>query len=216
MLKSDWSVNRPIKFEHTFIPENLLCPIAKTSVLYRLSFSSYRENSHAHGLFGQDTYCSIPTMGLLSTLDVKNLDRKVVRDFPLDERACHAKFSCTGSYRDQIHKEQTNKQTFFFIYIDIQIYVQLFPLFHYAFSAPIHYESCVMKVHLTFYFLYSMDISIHTVALHLMHSIHFFSIILKCRVPNGKKRMFLYTFVLELLRIKQSHAQILRKRHLLQ
>jgi hypothetical protein len=30
-------------------------------------------------------------------------------DLPLDEMVCHAKFGCTGSYRDQVHKEQTNK-----------------------------------------------------------------------------------------------------------
>jgi hypothetical protein len=75
-------------------------------------------------------------MGFLSTLEVKILDGKVVLDLLLDERVCYAKFGYTGSYRAQLHKEQTNnptnkqsnehtnkqaikqtyKQTFFFIY----------------------------------------------------------------------------------------------------
>jgi hypothetical protein len=62
MLKSDWSANRTIKFEPTFIPYNLLCPMAKISCLYLLSFSSYWENRHTHGLFRWDTYCSAPTI----------------------------------------------------------------------------------------------------------------------------------------------------------
>ncbi len=37
-------------------------------------------------------------------------------DLPPDLRIYHAKFGCTGSYRDQMHKEQTDRQTFFFIY----------------------------------------------------------------------------------------------------
>jgi len=36
------------------------------------------------------------------------LDRKVALDLPLNERGGYAKFGCTGSYRDQMHKEQTN------------------------------------------------------------------------------------------------------------
>ncbi len=36
------------------------------------------------------------------------MDRKVALDLPLDERGGHAKFGCTDSYRDQMHKEQTD------------------------------------------------------------------------------------------------------------
>jgi hypothetical protein len=50
------------------------------------------------------------------TSEVKILDRNITLDLLLDERGGHAKFGCTGSYRVQMHKEQTNKQTFFFIY----------------------------------------------------------------------------------------------------
>ncbi len=38
-------------------------------------------------------------------------EKGIVLDLPLDERRVHAKFGCTGSYRDQMHNEQTNKQT---------------------------------------------------------------------------------------------------------
>jgi hypothetical protein len=53
---------------------------------------------------------------LLLHSEVKILDRKVVLGVPLDERVCPAKLGCTGSYRTQMYKEQTIKQTFFFIY----------------------------------------------------------------------------------------------------
>jgi hypothetical protein len=39
-------------------------------------------------------------------------------DLPQDDRVWHAKFGRASTYRDRMHKEQTNKQTFFFIYID--------------------------------------------------------------------------------------------------
>jgi hypothetical protein len=71
-----------------------------------------------------------------------------------------------------------------------------------------------MKFHVTYWLFHSMDISIDIVALHLMHSTRFLSSILRSVVPNGKKRKFLSSFVLELLR-KQSHAQTPWKRHIL-
>jgi hypothetical protein len=49
-----------------------------------------------------------------------------------------------------------------------------------------------MKFHLTCYFLHSIDISIHTVPLHLIHSIRFFSSILKCRAQWQKAQVFIY------------------------
>jgi hypothetical protein len=49
-------------------------------------------------------------MGLLSTLEVKVLDRNIALDLSLDERGGHAKFGCIGSYRVQMHKEQTNNR----------------------------------------------------------------------------------------------------------
>ena len=52
----------------------------KTVGLYLLSFSSYWENSRTHRLFGWDTYCSAPTMGLLNTSEVKVFDWKVALD----------------------------------------------------------------------------------------------------------------------------------------
>jgi hypothetical protein len=47
-------------------------------------------------------------MGLLSIPEVKILDQKVAIDLTQDERGGYAKFGCTGSYRVQMHKEQTN------------------------------------------------------------------------------------------------------------
>ena len=49
--------------------------------------------------------------------------QKVAVDFLLDERMVPEKFRCICSYRIQMHEEQTNKQTFFFIYIDTIIYI---------------------------------------------------------------------------------------------
>jgi hypothetical protein len=49
------------------------------------------------------------------TPEVKILDEKVVPDLPLDERVSPPKFGCTGSYRDQMHKEQTNKHSSLYI-----------------------------------------------------------------------------------------------------
>jgi hypothetical protein len=43
-------------------------------------------------------------------------EKGIVLDLPPNERRVHAKFGCTGSYCVQMHKEQTNKQKFFFIY----------------------------------------------------------------------------------------------------
>jgi hypothetical protein len=40
-------------------------------------------------------------------------------DLPLDLEECHGKFGDASYYRAQMHKEQTDRQTFFFIYIDI-------------------------------------------------------------------------------------------------
>ena len=51
--------------------------MAKATGLYLLSFSSYWENSHTHGLFGWDTYCSASSMELLSTSVVKVFHWKV-------------------------------------------------------------------------------------------------------------------------------------------
>jgi hypothetical protein len=85
--------------------DNLLCPMAKISCLYLLSFSSYWKNSHTHGLFRWVTHCSAPIIGLSSIPEINILDRKVALDLPLDERVCHAKFGCTGSYLVQMHKE---------------------------------------------------------------------------------------------------------------
>jgi hypothetical protein len=39
-------------------------------------------------------------------------------DLPLDLEECHGKFGDASYYRAQMHKEQTDRQTFFFIYID--------------------------------------------------------------------------------------------------
>jgi hypothetical protein len=50
--------------------------MAKIEGLHFLSFSSYWENSHMHRLW-IGISCSAPTMGLLSTLEVKVLHRKV-------------------------------------------------------------------------------------------------------------------------------------------
>jgi hypothetical protein len=48
---------------------------------------------------------------------------KVAVDLPLDLGKVHGKFGDASYYRDRMHKEQTNKQTskqtFFFIYRDI-------------------------------------------------------------------------------------------------
>jgi hypothetical protein len=47
-------------------------------------------------------------MDLLRTSEVAILGRKVALDRPLNERGGYEKFGCTGSYRVQMHKEQTN------------------------------------------------------------------------------------------------------------
>jgi hypothetical protein len=52
-------------------------------------------------------------MGLLSTPEVKILDRKVALDLLLNERGGYAKFGCTGSHKVQIYKEKIN----FLLYI---------------------------------------------------------------------------------------------------
>jgi hypothetical protein len=48
--------------------------------------------------------------------------RRPPLDLPLYLEKCHGKFGDTSYYRGQMHKEQTdrqtNKQTFFFVYID--------------------------------------------------------------------------------------------------
>jgi hypothetical protein len=44
------------------------------------------------------------------------LGKKVAHDLLLDDRRIPGKFSCAGMYCVQIHKEQTDKQTFFFVY----------------------------------------------------------------------------------------------------
>ncbi len=38
-------------------------------------------------------------------------------DLPLNERVCHAKFDCIGSYRDQRHREHTERQTNILLYV---------------------------------------------------------------------------------------------------
>jgi len=44
--------------------------------------------------------------------------KEIARDLPLDERRVHGKFGCIFSYDIGMHKEQTDRQTFFFIYIE--------------------------------------------------------------------------------------------------
>ena len=43
---------------------------------------------------------------------------RIVLHLPLDERRVRVKFDYTGSDGVEMHKEQTNEQTFFFIHID--------------------------------------------------------------------------------------------------
>jgi hypothetical protein len=50
-------------------------------------------------------------MGLLSTPEVKILARKVPLDLLLEKRGGYVKLGCTGTYRFQMHQEQT----FFFV-----------------------------------------------------------------------------------------------------
>jgi hypothetical protein len=42
--------------------------------------------------------------------------KNVAHDLLLDERKIPGKFGCTGTHCVQMHKEQTNRQTFTFIY----------------------------------------------------------------------------------------------------
>jgi hypothetical protein len=44
--------------------------------------------------------------------------KKVAHDLLLDERIVLGKFGCIRSYGVEMHKEQTNRQTFIFIYRD--------------------------------------------------------------------------------------------------
>jgi hypothetical protein len=47
-------------------------------------------------------------MGLVSTLKVKILDKKVAPDISLEERGGRTKFGCSGSYRIPMYNEETN------------------------------------------------------------------------------------------------------------
>jgi hypothetical protein len=66
---------------------------------HRTRISKLRDMSHCctHGLFEWGTCRSAPTMGLLSTPEVKILERKEAVDLSLNERGGYAKFGCTGS-----------------------------------------------------------------------------------------------------------------------
>jgi len=96
-------------------------------------------------------------------------------DLPLDLEKYHGKFGGASYYRDWMHSKQTDRQPnillYISLYIDIRSVISSFLL---CVSAPIHYESWVMKFHLTCCFPHSMDMSIHTVLPHLKHSTHFF------------------------------------------
>ena len=49
----------------------------------------------------------------MSLIDI--VEKEIALDLPLDERRVHAKFGCTGSYRVQMHKEQTDKLSSLYI-----------------------------------------------------------------------------------------------------
>jgi hypothetical protein len=42
-------------------------------------------------------------------------EKEIALDLLLDKRRVHAKFGCTGSYRVQMHKEQTDKHSSLYI-----------------------------------------------------------------------------------------------------
>jgi hypothetical protein len=74
--------------------------------------------------FRLNTCGSSPTIKFLSTGEVNILNRNIALDLPLGERDDHAKVGCTGFYRIQMHKEQTNKHSS--VYIRYIIYLFLF------------------------------------------------------------------------------------------
>ncbi len=119
-------------------------------------------------------------------------------------RVYHSKFGCTSSYRDWMHSEQTNILLYLLNISSVISFHSLCVLYS--------YRSWVISSYLL-PMLHSMDISIHMVALHLMHSTRFLSSILRSLVPNGKKRRFLSTFVLDLSR-KQPYDLLLVERGL--
>jgi hypothetical protein len=53
--------------------------------------------------------------GLLLSEGPMLSEKGIVLYLPLDERRAHAKFRCSGFYCVQMHKERTEKQTFFVI-----------------------------------------------------------------------------------------------------
>jgi hypothetical protein len=117
MLKSHCSENGTIKFEHTFIPsesESLILNGENRRSLFPF-FLELLKNSHTHGLSRWNTYCGARTKRLITTPEVNILDQNIALDLPLDERAGHGTFGCIGTYVIQMHKEQRNKHTFFFI-----------------------------------------------------------------------------------------------------
>jgi len=102
--------------------------MAKSADYYLFSFSSYRENNHTHRLPGKGTYCSNSTMGGANT--PAPLRWKFwVENYPTT-------FSWTKGYSlpsltafahtvsKCINNTQTNKQTFFFIYIHRYMYIK--------------------------------------------------------------------------------------------
>ncbi len=87
-------------------------PSTNTPSMWAISTVVINTNNNkdvgVRGLFERDTYFSVPTMGLLSTLEVIILGRKVAIGRLLNERGGYEKLGCTGSYRVPMHKEQTN------------------------------------------------------------------------------------------------------------
>jgi hypothetical protein len=111
----------------------------------------------------------------------------------LNQQVCHENFDDASYYGDKMYKEQAN--ILFYRYrrlIDRSVLC----------SNLLWVMSNDMSSHLL---LFSLDEYFHSYGCTSFYTLYFFfSIILNCRMINGKKPMFLYTFALQLLRILSS------------
>ena len=78
--------------------------------------SSYRKQMHKEQIRKIRKFSAVfQKMGVSPTLPRARRPRL---DLPPDLRICHGKFGDASSYRDQMHKEQTDRQTDILLYID--------------------------------------------------------------------------------------------------
>ncbi len=127
-------------------------------------------------------------------------------------QVCRGFLESLVAFARTVSEEIANKQTDILLYIYRSYMCGIFRFFNTRHPMCSVYSFCSVPIIIC---VWHIQFVLYASSYVFRLFLSFFSSILKFLVPNGKKRKFQYTFVLELLR-KQSRGQTLLKKYLLQ